>query len=447
MMTTTGSGEKKPLRVLFVHHGVVLGGAPVSLLHLVRSFAETDLIEAKIASHSADMRAFFSENAGVPVIPWPDPCTMFGKVLIGYAPVSNPQVYLSLLHSLRRLRRTIREQAALFRDIKPHVIHLNSSVLFTSALAAQKVGIPFVWHVREMLQGGRFSLPRLYGCLIRVLADQVICISPAEASRLGRDRAGRVEIVYNPIDLTTLDPSLYDTATEKQTLGIEPSTKVILSLGGVAVRKGAVELVEAMRWAGENVRMVFAGPPLPKGAQPNRARKWLFLEDLLRNVGLKKIYSWHYTDRVASAIASLRPGTVRFTGLVRNVGPLLAACDVLVFAGTTPHFPRPVYEAWAMKKPVIVFEMDGVSTNIKDGVDGVIVKRRTGKALGEAIRSLLADPERIKRMGEAGYAKARLRVRPEDSARRVADILEAVALRASGRQSFVCSGIEPRVQN
>ena len=134
------------------------------------------------------------------------------------------------------------------------------------------------------------------------------------------------------------------------------------------------------------------------------------------------------------ALAALRArhseSRVVSVGNVENVAPLLAACDALVFAGMTPHFPRPVYEAWAMKKSVIVFEMGG-STNVDDGVDGLVVRQRTGRALGEATRSLLADPGRMRQVGEAGYVKARQRVRPEDGAHRVADILQAVAWRDS----------------
>jgi glycosyltransferase involved in cell wall biosynthesis len=79
---------------------------------------------------------------------------------------------------------------------------------------------------------------------------------------------------------------------------------------------------------------------------------------------------------------------------------------VLAFAGTLPHFPRPVYEAGLMKKAVVVFDMQGITENVEDGVTGLVVTQRTGKALGQAIRRLFHTPERLAAMGEAGFRKA-----------------------------------------
>jgi len=91
---------------------------------------------------------------------------------------------------------------------------------------------------------------------------------------------------------------------------------------------------------------------------------------------------------------------IRFIGKVDNVVPLIAICDILIFAGCTPHFPRPVYEAWALKKPIVAFDMDGISDNIENDIDGVIVNENTCYGLSNAIPSVNS------RMGKNGYKKA-----------------------------------------
>ncbi|MCI5208708.1 MAG: glycosyltransferase family 1 protein [Candidatus Electrothrix sp. ATG2] len=87
----------------------------------------------------------------------------------------------------------------------------------------------------------------------------------------------------------------------------------------------------------------------------------------------------------------------------------IQASDVLVFAGTTPHSGRPVYEAWALKKPVIVFDSEVMRMDVEDRVDGIIVKEHTAEALAEAVRYLKSQPELCRKMGEAGNWKAKER--------------------------------------
>ena len=132
----------------------------------------------------------------------------------------------------------------------------------------------------------------------------------------------------------------------------------------------------------------------------------LTLESWLVKMGLKKHFSLYYSERVKLVLSRLDRDCVRFIGELTNVAPVLAACDVLAFAGTFPHFPRPVYEAGLMKKPVVVFDMQGVSDHVEDGVTGIIVNERTGQALGKAFCELLKNPQKMVSMGDAGYKKA-----------------------------------------
>ena len=59
-----------------------------------------------------------------------------------------------------------------------------------------------------------------------------------------------------------------------------------------------------------------------------------------------------------------------------------------------------------MKKPVIAFDMLGIAENIDDGIDGIVVKEKSPKALGQAVNSIINDEIRLKKMGAEGYKKA-----------------------------------------
>lgn len=387
------------MKILYVHHGTILGGAPLSLLYLAREMERQPGVEMEIVCHAPQMQDFYSRNLKSPINLWVDPRIHLAKYLIGWIGWAvlwhTPRSFKALLKDLWVFPLSIWRQFTRLRKRKPDLVHLNSATLFSSAIAARMAGIPIVWHIREPLQGPNLQ-KRLAGAFIRKLSKAVITISEEEAVRLGDDHEGKVHVIYNPINVDMLIPEEYDQAAEKKKLGLSGTDKLVISLGGVNPRKGTLEIVESAQFVDPNTRFFIAGPPLiSKGkAGPYEAKIWSLLEKLPEN-------------------------KVTFTGNLENIVPFLAACDVLVFAGTKPHFPRPVYEAWQMRKPVAVFEMKGVSNQVSHGENGIVVSELSGQALGTALASLLQDTVAMKRMGEKGRQKAEEKCNPLSVARQM----------------------------
>jgi rhamnosyl/mannosyltransferase len=72
----------------------------------------------------------------------------------------------------------------------------------------------------------------------------------------------------------------------------------------------------------------------------------------------------------------------------------------------------------ACGKPVIATELGtGTSFVCRDGIDGLIVPPRDPAALRSAIRALLSDPAKARRMGEAGRDRVREQFTLEEMAR------------------------------
>ena len=316
-----------------------------------------------------------------------------------------------------KFRWSIDQQYKAMQDEAPDIVHLNSSVLITCALAARRASARIVWHVRETLARRPWHVATaLYAALVRRLADQIICIGQNEQRCLGAVGNSKSCVVYNPIDLKSLDEVVYDSGEEKRKLGFREVDFVALSLGGVSVRKGPFELADALRYLPSEVKVLIAGPPMQASRASTRGRWQRRVEDALVTMRLKCDYSSYLQERVAQTVSAVGSKRVQFPGNVENVAPLLAACDVLVFAGTVSHFPRPVYEAWAMKKPVVVFDVEGIATQVEDGVDGIVVRKRTSRALACALERLMNNPDERTSLGAAGYVKAVRRCRPEKSA-------------------------------
>lgn len=397
-------------KILYIHHGRVIGGAPISLLNMLLGLQEitTDL-ELKVLFVYDDMKPFFQEHARVPVGDIADPCLTLGRLLIGWTSLFNSQARRMCFREIRRIRSSIRRQREQLQQENPALVHLNSSILFTTAIAAKQLGIPVVWHVREVLQGSRWNLrKRFAGWLIRTFADRVIAISPAEAESLGKDTYHNVETIHNFVDFSRFDASLYDQKQEKAKFGVAPDEKLIISLGGLSWRKGTLELIEAMHKVDSNVKLLIAGAAAIPGKKRLSKKKKikLVIENALVKTGLKPFCTSEYQSRISQALTALRPDQVQFIGSLADVVPFIAACDLLAAPHTFSHSARPIFEAWAMKKPVVAFDIPGISESIDDGVDGILVKKFTGNALGEAIRTVIQHDNLLEYVGEEGYKKA-----------------------------------------
>jgi glycosyltransferase involved in cell wall biosynthesis len=84
---------------------------------------------------------------------------------------------------------------------------------------------------------------------------------------------------------------------------------------------------------------------------------------------------------------------------------LLQACDLFVLLSGQESFGIAFVEAWACGKPVIGAHVGAVPSVIDEGRDGLLVTYQDPDALAQAILELLADPQRRRRMGQAGQKK------------------------------------------
>lgn len=131
-------------------------------------------------------------------------------------------------------------------------------------------------------------------------------------------------------------------------------------------------------------------------------------------------------------------GTVRFTGTLDDVGPMLGAFDVyLVTSLFEGGVSMSVLEAMAAGLPVVTTAAGGVAEVVVDGETGYVVARDRERsalaaALAERAAALLDDPVLRARMGAAGARRVRAHFTVDQTAARVRRAYER-CLAARGR--------------
>jgi len=116
---------------------------------------------------------------------------------------------------------------------------------------------------------------------------------------------------------------------------------------------------------------------------------------------------------------------VVFAGYREDVPALLAGCDVFCLPSSAEGLPLVVLEAMAAGKPVVAAAVGGVPELVVDGETGLLVPAGDLDALQRALTDLLADPERARRLGEAGRARVRASFSATAASERILKIYEA----------------------
>ena len=181
----------------------------------------------------------------------------------------------------------------------------------------------------------------------------------------------------------------------------DPARPRIITVGRMVERKGFLEVVRAMPAVPDAECVVVGGPPADLLPADSFARR---LTALAESCGV--------ADRVR-----LVGGVPR-----EEMGSWYRSADVLVAAPWYEPFGLTPLEGMACGVPVIGTNVGGIADTVVDGLTGDLVPPRDPRALGTAIRRLLAD--KVRRFA---YATAALdRIRSRYSWKRCAEQLSAV---------------------
>lgn len=93
---------------------------------------------------------------------------------------------------------------------------------------------------------------------------------------------------------------------------------------------------------------------------------------------------------------------VRFLGWRRDREALSAACDVYVVPSRHEPFGNVLLDAWGAGKPLVATLSEGPKQFVAEGESGLLVPVDDPRALGAAIREVIALPELAARLGTAG---------------------------------------------
>jgi glycosyltransferase involved in cell wall biosynthesis len=207
----------------------------------------------------------------------------------------------------------------------------------------------------------------------------------------------RIEVIYNGIEVDQYRSDEALKCAWRNKNGFQKNDMLIVAIGRLVWQKGFEYLIECVS---EIARTYPDVKILIVGDGPLRQR----LEALSKELGVRD--------------------NVIFAGFRSDIKEILSAIDILVIPSILEGFPMITLEAMAMAKPIIATNIDGITEQIADGVNGILVPPKDPSALAKAVMQVLNDKELARTMGLV----AREKVEQEFSVEKMVSETEKVYL-------------------
>ena len=278
--------------------------------------------------------------------------------------------------------------ARALRSEQPDILHTNSPISSAwGRVAGTLTGIPRIVSVEHHMHDARRPLARAVDDLTLPLADSVVGVSEAVASSFMLLERSLLDVTDTPvvtipngIDVDAIDAKCRDGDDILDPYPVEPSDRIIGTVGRHVEEKGYRYLIDAMK---PITREYPDAKLLLVGDGPERAA----LEQYARHCGL---------------LDADGPDRVVFAGRQPSVPPFLAHFDIGAFPSIDESFGLALAETMAARVPVVGADIPAFRRLLDDGEAGILVPPRDSGALATAVNTVFADDSRRKQLRTRG---------------------------------------------
>jgi glycosyltransferase involved in cell wall biosynthesis len=318
----------------------------------------------------------------------------------------------SILTGVRRLR-------PLIKRFRPDIVHTHLwSANIIGRIAGAFAGVKVISSIHapeyEPEAVGTVSATvkgkiRIARFLDRVTAnfgcDQMIAVSNyvklSTNARLGFP-LDKIVVLYNPVDFS----GIVEGGSREEVfgrVGLPGDSKLILNVGRVVPQKGLRHAIRAM----------------PAIVDAERHAHF---------VSVGNLESEKHVSALRALIAELQMGEcVHLVGERRDIGELLARCDVFIFPSVFEGLGIALAEAMAAGCACVVHDIAPLNEFVENEVNGLAVRPYDPKALAGAVIRLLENAKLRESLGAAARTTAFDLFQPEAAAARLAEIYRSVA--------------------
>ncbi|QDH71035.1 glycosyltransferase [Marilutibacter alkalisoli] len=271
--------------------------------------------------------------------------------------------------------RSIADFARVIADHGVDAVHANTIMLREPLIAARRVGIPAIVHVRELIAHdvALYDLlgqtPEQITAEVLGSADWVVANSEATAQAFPKREA--TFVIPNTVDAAAF-ASVQATHDEVVNVGMVSSN---------LPKKGILDFVAVARLLEDevpNARFLLIGP---------------------QNEHTRALEAQQETGEM--------PGNIVLAGYRADPVQAMSEIDILLnLSHFQESFGRSVVEAMAAGRAVVVYDWGALGELVVPGITGHVVPYRDVSAVADKVKELCLDRDALRAMGEAGRKRA-----------------------------------------
>lgn len=263
------------------------------------------------------------------------------------------------------------------------LVYSNDSEVVMGAFAARVLGLPHVWHIREMADsalGLSYDWGRSFFEKWLRQANAVVAVSQAVLDKyIGRINPNTYVIHDSIMNTEAMRKLKIETRNElRQRKDIDCIFAVVGRVQPLKAQEQAIRAIHKVKEHGYRVRLLIAGEGETVYTE--------YLLQLCNNLGLQQ--------------------TVSFLGHVSEPLEIYKSADVTLMCSKGDAFPRVVLESMIIGRPVIGNARGGILEQIEPGTTGLLYNDSVNE-LVNCMEYLIKNPEKAREMGLRGQEFAR----------------------------------------
>jgi glycosyltransferase involved in cell wall biosynthesis len=361
--------ETKIQRILYVHPYNSSGGPYHSLLALLRKL---DLTQYKpvVLFQDGVMQPDYLQTLGIDTLCHPSIRTI-PRLL---SPVIQFSFWFSFVQYIGSL-------AQLYLRLGIDLVHINSEACWIAGIAAHRASIPAISHIRGLSVLRPEWVGKMASCVLNRYNRALIAVSDQVRSAYitAGIPPGKITTVHNGLDLNRYNPDQVKPCL-KMEFGMSVDQPLIGMIANVDPRKGHhdfVSMCSLVKSKFPAAKFVVVG-----GILPGHER---YMEEIKLLASQKRLID-----------------DIKFIGYREDIPEIIQSLDIIVQPSHTEAGPRVPLEAMAMRKPLVVTDIEGNAEEVIHGDTGFTVPVGDASAMAAAVNKLLSDTHLRQRMGHAG---------------------------------------------
>lgn len=365
-------------KILIFNHAGSIGGAGVSLIHIMRAIDKKKYEVTVVCPNHTDELKVLLENEGCNVLVSKTSPAIFASYNGGIKNVLSIPFFVNILRILKD-KKNIENY---IKEINPDIVAVNSMTLCHIGKIAKRLNKETICFHRETYLKGLFGFRNMFikNCFSKWF-DKVAFISWNDLNETGNINSIK-KVIYDRVDISSFNS--ISNVEARNTLSFKDDVKYILYLGGINELKGSHVMTAAMSYINDkNVKLVFVTnedikPYTFKNCTSLRAK----LRYILGNDIMKKTFNDCDWNNLSDKLIFLKE--------TDNPQLYFKACDVVVFPSTLPHQARPLYEAGISKIPMIITDFEQTKEFAQNGLTAITFENGNSVDLANKIKSVLS---------------------------------------------------------